>query len=255
MINRLPTKAIFAACAAFMVFNQASYAFEGTVDQTFGAENNLAGVGRFLEVPGGPAVATWDLRTTVANTDFEHNALQGGSDGIQYVMRNPVNNSVDTNIVTFNVSPIDNVIPTISIAQSPYNNTSTWNGGNIPGDISQFRMTWDGGGSATIRDPSNQLSGLEDFAAVGSGTWVTFNDYQLRNEADNWGITLPQGVESVQLNWNSSNPTEGSDLTNEWVTFDANFSPNPNALPEPGSATLLGFCVIMAATAFRRRRS
>lgn len=254
MIDRLPLKTVFAASVAFSVLIQASYAFVGTVDQSYGAENNVAGVGRFVELPGGPAVATWDLRTTVENTDFQNDTLQGGANGVQYVIRNAVNNSVDTNIVTFSVSPIDNVIPTISITQSPYNNTSTWNGGNIPGDISQFRMSWDGGGTATIRDPDGQLSGLEDFATAGSGTWVTFSDFQLRNDADSWGITLPQGVDTVQLNWNSSNPTAGSDLTNEWVTFDANFSPNPNSLPEPGSATMLGFCVIIAATAIRRRR-
>ena len=65
MTDRLPLKTVFAASVAFSVLIQASYAYVGTVDQTYGVEDNVAGVGRFVEQPGGPAVATWDLRTTV----------------------------------------------------------------------------------------------------------------------------------------------------------------------------------------------
>ena len=254
MIQNIKMWVLIAVAAAVFTFSQSTYAFEGLVDQTFGAENNVAGVGRFVEEIGGPAVALWDLRTTVANTDFENNVLQGGSEGIQYVMRNAVNNSVDTNIITFRVNPIDQVVPTLSIAQSPYNDSSTWNGGNIPGDISQFRLSWDGGGTAAIRDPANQLAGIGDNTSVASGTVFEFSDFQIRNNEDLWGITLPQGVSEVTVNWSSSNPTPGSDLTNEWITFDANFAPDPTALPEPSSATMLGVCMIMALSIVRRRR-
>ncbi len=237
-----------------------SQGYVGVVDNTYGAQNNLAGIGRFVEEVGGPAVALWDLRATVENTDFDNALVQGGTEGIQYVMNNSVFNSQETNIITFNVNPIDqanpmdDVIPTISLTQSPYNNTTTWNGGNIPGDISQFRMSWEGGGTATIRDADDQLDGLDHNTVVPSGTWVRFTDYQLRNSEDSWRITLPQGVSQVRLNWNSSNPMEASDLTHEWITFNANFSPDPNALPEPDSATLLALGSLAALGLLRRRR-
>lgn len=253
-MDRSFTSARIGACVAFFVLLQASYGFNGIVDSINGVDNNVAGVGRFVEVPGGPAVSLWDLRTTVANTDFTNTALQGGADGIQYVMHNSVNGSVDTNIVTFRVTPIDNVIPTISINQSPYNNTTTWNGGDVASDISQFRMSWDGGSNATIRDPSGQLAGFSNNQAVASGTWVTFTDYQLQNSEDDWSITLPQGVEHVTVNWRSSNPSASSSVNNEWVTFDANFAPNPNALPEPAGATMFGILAALAAVMVRRRK-
>lgn len=250
MLNRI----ILTALAVFFAVVQASSAYVGLVDQSYGPNNNVAGVGRFVEQAGGPAVALWDIRSTVETTDFDNAALQGGSDGIQYVMQNAVNNSVDTNIVTFRVSPFDQAIPTISIAQSPYNDVNGWNGGNLPGDVAQFRMTWQGGGFATISDPSNQLEGLGHNTSVESGTWVKFTDFQRLNSDDVWGITLPQGVDVVTLNWNSSNPLEGSDLTNEWVTFDANFTPGVTILPEPNSAVMLLICFGFAAGRLRRRR-
>lgn len=253
MTVRLHVTATALAAAFLLLAPKASDAFTSTVDQEFGAETNVVGVGRFVEEIGGPAVALWDLNATVTNTDFANLTLDGGDDGIQYVMRNDVFGSVDTNIVTFNVNPLNGETPTISLSQSPYNDIAGWNGGNLPSDISQFRMTWDGGGLATIRDPLDQLSDLADFAQVESGTWVQFNDYQVLNSEDSWGVTLPQGVDSITLNWNSSNPTAGSDLTNEWVTFDSSFTPSPTPLPEPGAAAMLVLGLVVGFAALRKR--
>ncbi len=203
-------------------------------------------VGQLLN-SSGVMVADWTLNTSVSGTDFSNYALTGGTKGLQYTFINEVQGSADVNTIAFDVTPVNSSDSVnITLLQSPYFGTpGTWNGGNT--DIAQFSVSWAGGGMATVIDPDNQIAGLSTGSMFSSGTTVVFSSNQILNTDDSWGIELPQGVASVVVGWSSSNPSPNSDLTREWLTFDA------NVVPEPASGAILGIGFTFLLGFFRRK--
>lgn len=227
-----------------------AYAVNGTgiVDGTNGANADAYAFGRFNA--GGTDLGTWSLDSTVVGTDFTNDAITGGSLGIEYVMLNETLGSADQNVIDFTVNPLAGfAVDNITIEQSPYSNLAgTWNGGNH--ESSQFVLNWTGGGVATLSDPASQILGIASGSSIASGTVLQFSAVQIENHVDAWEITLPQGVNNVQLDWSSVNPVANSDLTREWVTFDADFS----VVPEPSAISLIGMATIGLIGLRRRRR-
>lgn len=229
LISSLVAQQVFGAYASVDVYN--------------GPEDDVAAIGRFLSRPDGEHLGAWTLQSSVEGTDFSNAHVGGGSEGLQYTMLNPVFGSADTNSIVFSVAPVNGMIPQLSIKQSPeFNDPKQWNGGNLPTDISEFTMSWSGGGEAVVTDPAGQfqiaqmLSEGSDSISVSPGSTLTFSDFQIFNSDDEWSVVFPEGTSSVQIDWGSSNPTPGSDLTREWVAFDANFV---SAVPEPEGMELL----------------
>ncbi len=217
------------------------------VDIVRGPEVDNYAVGRLIN-SSGTMVANWSLQTSVSGTDFSNYALTGGTKGLQYTFINDVNGSEDVNTIAFIVSTVDpSDVVNISLAQSPYFGTpGTWNGGNF--ETAQFSVSWAGGGMATVTDPDNQLAGLSSGSTFSSGTTVVFSSNQILNTVDSWGISLPSGVSSVVVGWSSLNPSPNSDLTREWLTFDA------NVVPEPASGAILGIGFTFLLGFFRRKK-
>lgn len=227
------------------------------VDVFNGPEDDLVASGRFLSGADGEHLGAWTLQSTVEGTDFSNAHVGGGSNGLQYTMLNPVFGSDDINSVLFSVSPVTDVIPQISVSQSPgFNDPQQWNGGNLPTDIAEFTLTWSGGGTAIVDDPAGQFQiarPLNDDSgpvAVSTGTTLTFSDFQIFNSDDTWSILLPEGASSIQLDWGSSQPTPGSDLTREWVAFDVNFA---SAVPEPSAGLSWFIAVPLLLLSVRRQ--
>lgn len=219
---------------------------DAVVTQVAGPEVDGYAVGQFL-TPGGSLAATWNLQTSVSQTDFSNDAIQGGNQGIQYVSLNEVNGSDDTNLITFSVNPVVGGDIGLSIAQSPYFDADeTWNGGNF--ETAQFSIFWSGGGLATVSDPDGQLA-LTNGGGIASGTNVVFANDRAFNNADSWEISLPLGVEQVALQWSSVNPGENTDLTREWVTFNAVLT-----VPEPTAGALFSMALLSLGFLRRRRR-
>lgn len=219
---------------------------DAIVTQASGPEADGYAVGQLL-MPGGGLAANWNLQTSVSQTDFSNDAIQGGSQGIQYVSLNEVRGSQDSNLITFEVNPVRSGDVGISIAQSPYfDQAGTWNGGN--NETAQFAIFWSGGGLATVSDPDDQLT-LNNGAGISSGTNVMFANDRAFNSVDNWGIDLPSGVEQVSLRWSSVDPSANSDLTREWVTFNVSM-----AVPEPTTGALFSMALLSLGFLRRRRR-
>jgi len=242
------TKRILSILSALSLIAASSAFGFTTVTQTNGADADAYANGQILS-PQGVGLADWQLTTTTSSTDFANDAIQGGADGLQYVTINTVNNSTDSNAIGFLVNPID---PTddvqITVSQSLYNNSDTWNGGDNEG--SGFFLTWTGGsGLATVNDPMNQLN-LSDGQSLASSTQVTFNTTRVRNNADAWSIELPTNANDVEARWASANPQAGSSLTREWISFAANVT---SAVPEPSSSVLLALASLILMGAARRR--
>ena len=222
-------------------------AFTTVIDDAAGLNDNAYANGRFVDTDG-TVMASWTLQTTVENTDFSNDMVTGGPNGLEYVMLNSVMDSRDVNSIRFEVEPaIGFALENIIISQSPYNNSDTWNGGN--GELAQFVVSWADIRPAMLSDPDDQIFAFSTGTPIVSGTTVRFSEVQAFNSNDSWNLSLPAGVEDVQVNWSSANPSDNSDLTREWVAFDATFT----AVPEPATAFLLGLACV--GTFFIRRRS
>lgn len=260
-ILRFPAREVFfVSCLvlAGSLFIGKSFAAFALVDSYNGPENDMAATGQFLASADGDYLGDWMLESSVEQTDFSNAHVGGGSLGLQYTMLNRVFGSADKNSMVFSVSPADGLVPQISMKQSPaFNDPRQWNGGNLPTDISEFTIRWSGGGQAVVKDPAGQFQIAQplddelDSVDVSAGTTLTFSDFQIFNSDDEWSVTFPEGATSIEVDWGSSQPTAGSDLTREWVAFDANFV---SAVPEPAGATLFVlFGLSVLATARRRR--
>lgn len=232
--NRRGTHCVIALLVCcFQFLPSTSFGSVSTVRVKNGPESDLVATGDILTHAGGEQLGEWSLRASVSETDFSNDFLFGGGQGVQYTMLNPVFGSTDTNEMVFSVDAVGPAVPQITLRQTPYfQDPNQWNGGNKSTDIAQFTLRWDGGGSAVVRDPLGQFEPLPQQAnadvTVGSGTTFTFSDFQIFNSDDEWAIELPLGVDSIELDWRSSQPTAGSDLTREWVAFDTNFVPEPD---------------------------
>ena len=233
--------------AISMLATASAVELDAIVDNVSGAEVDGFAVGRLLN--SGDTVATWNLQTSVSQTDFSNDSVTGGNQGVQYVMLNEVKGSDDANLITFNVNPLsDESEVGISIAQSPYfDQQFTWNGGNF--ERAQFAVFWTGGGVASVLDPDDQLSGLANGSTFSSGTNIVFSNDRILNESDSWKIDLPTGVESVSLRWSSAEPVDNSDLTREWVSFDITMT-----VPEPTTGALCSMALLSLGFLRRRRR-
>lgn len=251
--------AFFSNClilvASFFFYAQQSFGAFASVDVYNGPEDDVAAIGRFLSGPDGEHLGAWTLQSSVEETDFSNAHVGGGSDGLQYTMLNRVFGSADTNSLIFSVSPVNGMVPQLTVKQSPaFNDPNQWNGGNLPTDISEFSISWSGGGEAVVTDPAGQfqiaqmLSEGSDSVSISPGTTLTFSDFQIFNSDDEWSVVLPEGATSIQIDWGSSNPTAGSDLTREWVAFDASFA---SAVPEPDGMIFLLLAPLML---LRKRR-
>lgn len=219
---------------------------------TFGTVNDLYSdafaSGEILTERDGTSMGSWNLSTTVSDTDFSNYALHGGASGLEYVMLNQVVNSDDVNAIQFTVIPVEPTnVAEITIMQSPYDNSTNWNGG--PEETSQFFLKWSGDlGAATVHDPNNQL--VQDHGqSLTTDSLITFSSNEAVNTVDSWSISLPRGADSVEVHWSSSNPSDQSKLTREWVTFEADFA--PAVVPEPSAFALVGLAGMMLF-AFRR---
>lgn len=237
-------------------FAQQAFGAFASVDVYNGPEDDVAAVGRFLSSPDGDHLGTWTLQSSVQDTDFSNAHVGGGNQGLQYTMLNPVFGSTDKNSMVFSVAPVNGMVPQLSIKQSPeFNDPKQWNGGNLPTDISEFTISWTGGGEAVVTDPAGQfqiaqmLSEGSDSVSISTGATLTFSDFQIFNSDDEWSVMLPEGTTSIQIDWGSSNPTAGSDLTREWVAFDANFV---SAVPEPSGMGI--FLLLFAPLLMLRKR-
>ncbi len=220
---------------------------DATVDGVAGPNSDGYAMGRILN--GGTTVANWRLNSSVSSTDFDNDAIQGGSQGIQYVMLNETEASRDSNTVVFTANSVDSSPIGISIMQSPYFDApGTWNGGNV--EAAQFSLWWAGGGVATLHDVDDQISGYGDGATFGSGSTMVFSSYQILNSEDSWQIDLPTGANSVTLQWSSTAPTMGSDLTREWVSFNV----TTFTVPEPTTGALFGMASLFVLGLTRRRQ-
>lgn len=207
-----------------------------------------------IQDDNGMVTGNWGLSTTVSDTDFLNDGLQGGPNGLQYVMLNEVGGSTDSNRVTFSVTPsFANYHSNITISQSPYHDLTTWNGGDA--DISRFYLTWnDTAGAISISDPSNQLGSVVDGQVISqSPQLIQFTNNRVFNSNDRWSIKLPPSAASAELEWSSSNPSAGSTLTREWVTFEADVQPAV-AVPEPQSSIAMFFTSMAAICLIRRRK-
>lgn len=247
----MTVKKVLAAAVMVMMAAMTSpaYALNGTgvVDGTNGANADAFAFGRFLDA--GATLGNWTLGSSVSNTDYANDGITGGTSGLQYVSLNETHGSTDVNVIDFVVTPnAGYTVDQISIIQSPYFDTpGTWNGGNA--ETAQFTLSWTGGGTAQVLDPSNQFAGSNGATTVTSGSLLTFSSDRIFNDSDAWEILLPAGVSDVQLDWSSVNPGPNTDLTREWVTFDSSFS----TVPEPSSFGLLAFAMLSAAGLRRRR--
>lgn len=232
---------IFVFTAISLLLASNAFGFTTTVAQTSGPNSDGFANGNIVG-PQGVSMATWNLTTTTRTTDFENDAVQGGTDGLQYVMINTVENSTDFNAVRFFVDPID---PTdevqITISQSPYTNSDTWNGGEI--ESSEFFLTWTGiAGSARVHDPLNQLN-VVDGQTYTSPLQVSFNSNRARNDEDQWLIELPPNANIAETRWVSTAPQVGSSLTREWITFAADVT--SSVVPEPSASVLMAIASLM----------
>lgn len=233
-------------------FSARTIASVSTVDVSNGPEVDWFAAGTFHSYVGGTHEADWILHTTVQATDFSNEHVGGGSGGVQYTMLNEVFASSDTNSVSFTLIPVDGFTPRISLRQTPnYWDDTQWNGGDKPGDKAEFTIHWSGDGQAEINDPLGQFENAP--ASISSGTTLTFSDFQIFNSDDEWEVVLPVGVTAVELDWRSSEPTEGSDLTREWVNFGVDFT-SVSAIPEPKSMASLLFAAVLVLHGCRRRR-
>lgn len=224
---------VFAAISPLVA--SSAFGFTTTVTQTNGPNANSFANGEIVS-PQGVSMATWNLTTTTRTTDFDNDAVQGGANGLQYVMINSIEESIDFNVVRFFVAPnnpADEV--QITISQSPYNNSDTWNGGEF--ESSQFFLNWtELYGLARVHDPLNQLN-LVDGQSYTAPLEVKFNSNRARNDDDQWLIELPAGANDAETRWSTAAPQEDSSLTREWVTFAANVT--SAVVPEPSSSVLL----------------
>ena len=233
---------------ATLVASGSTFAFTTVVDTVSGLEDDAYAAGRLVD--DSSTVGFWDLNTTVSTTDFANDAITGGPNGLEYVMRNLTRASSDANSIRYSVVPeIGYSLENIIISQSPYQDGETWNGGNE--EAAQFVISWAGGGFAQVTDPDDQIFGFVSGTPIVSGTTVRYTSTQIFNSEDTWSIELPSGVNSVQVNWSSANPTPNSDLTREWVSFDAAIV----AVPEPSTLALLGLMCFPGILIARRFKS
>ncbi len=222
-------------------------AFNTVVDNLLDAEADDYATGRILD-DNGTRLADWSLRTSVSNTDFSNSRLTGGPLGLEYVMSNLVNGSADANVIQYAVSPLQSAsLVNISISQSVYLSASTWNGGQI--EPSQFQLLWMGGGTASLSDPDNQISGFADGTKLPSGAILPFSDYRIFNDEDHWRVDLPAGASEVEVRWSSADPQANSHLTLEWVSFETTVA----VVPEAASFSLIGLGLIIISMHARRR--
>ena len=232
---------------ATLVASGSTFAFTTVIDTASGLEDDSYAAGRIVD--NSMTMAFWDLNTTVSTTDFANDAITGGPNGLEYVMSNLTRESSDTNSIRYGVVPeVGYSVENIIVSQSPYSDGGTWNGGNA--EAAQFVISWSGGGFAQVTDPDDQIFGFVTGTPIVSGTTVRYTGTQIFNSEDSWSIELPGGVNSVQVNWSSANPSPNSDLTREWVSFDAAIV----AVPEPSLAVfaLLSF---FGVALVRRSRS
>lgn len=250
-------------CARWRIFlvvllsmGSAAFGAYSSVDLVNGPEQDLAAMGRIYTELGGEQIGLWTLETSVKGTDFSNAYVFGGSKGVQYTMLNQVFGSDDVNEMKFTALTEDALVPQISLMQSPYfQDSKQWNGGNLPTDVAQFTVRWEGGGLAAVQDPLGQfvstgpsLQSVNDGASeISSGTTLTFSDFQIFNSDDAWSIDLPTGASSVEVDWGSSQPTPQSDLTREWLAFDV------SVVPEPDHGGFWLFTTGMLALGIRRR--
>lgn len=253
-MRRIRTKllaTIFAVAVA--TFATASYGF--TVDvSAVGTNSSDAYANGTVVDQVGSIMGNWSLTTTVANTDFLNDAVQGGPNGVQYVMINSVGASTDSNRIRFDVTPTDPLHHSnITVSQSPYHDLTTWNGGDS--DTSRFYLTWnDTVGSITISDPNNQLATVADGQTIAdSPALIQFASNRVFNSNDNWSINLPPAARSAELEWSSANPSPGSTLTREWVTFNSDVKAAV-AVPEPASCIMLFFGWVSTIGFLRRKK-
>lgn len=241
-------------CLAAIFSCSTSLGAVSTVRNANGAESDLVAEGDIYTFVGGDQLGSWSLAASVAETDFQNAHVAGGRQGVQYTMLNDVFGSTDTNEMAFSVVPLGRLVPQITLRQSPYfQDPLQWNGGNKPTDISEFTISWDGGGNAIVRDPFSQFQFVTPQSTgdvtFPSGTTFTFSDYQVFNSDDAWEIELPVGVDSVDVDWGSSDPTDGSDLTREWIAFDAVLVPEAS-----GYVMFVLGALLLSLTARRFRR-
>lgn len=247
-----PLNCFAAVLVGTFLFAGSTYAFTTVVDTAGGLEDDSYATGRLIDVNSSSStVATWTLDTTVSGTDFSNDAITGGPDGLEYVTTNLTQQSSDSNSIRYSITPeVGYSLQNIVIGQSPYNDSAgSWNGGNA--EAAQFVISWANGGFANVTDPDDQLFGFVSGTPIVSGTTVRYNSIQAFNSEDSWRISLPAGVDTVQLNWSSANPTPNSDLTREWVSFDANIA----AVPEPSTMAILGMLLLPGFLVIRKFKS
>ena len=210
------------------------------IDQIGTANDNNVASGRVTNDGSTTDLANWTLTSTVSNTDWTNQNVQGGSQGLEYHQRNDVLNSSEINRINFSLSLLGGNYTGLKIFQSPYNNGTGWNGGsdNSGSNItSKFIVSWAGGGVATISDDADQLLGLATGDTISSGTEINFSSGQVLNNVDGWGISLTSAITDVTIDWSAKNPTPGDWLYNEWVSFD----PTISEVPLPAAVWLFGF--------------
>lgn len=185
----------------------------------------------------GTTLGTWTF-ASAGTTGFNGVNTTVGATGVEFAYQ-PNTASPDTLAAQITITAAAGYnLDSITISQSVYSNTTGDNG--IANQTTNYSVTGYTGGFTTS-DVDNQIS--TPGVSGGNLEWTSGSD--IDNNLDSWSVTLDDVTSGSTISYQE---THATDLFQEWVSFDANFSP----VPEPSSTALLGLGGL--ALLARRRR-
>lgn len=196
-------------------------------------------------------VAAGAFASTISYSGFSSVAGTVGAAGVQYNFPSGGAGNPDAVQISYAVTPNSgSQVDKLVVCQSSYENVS---GNNEPNELT---LTWTGGGTATIYDPSNHITSHADGATISSGTTLTFADSLANGPGtnggglsgpDNWAVIIDAGgstsAVSVTLNSQgcpasssqsfcqlmSTSSNVSGERFQEWYSFDSVLALTPTA--------------------------